>query len=68
MVKSIHNVARVMGKQTVAKYVASAATLDSLRDIGVDFAQGHAIGKAQSMAAFGFGGKLVKLAARADLA
>ncbi len=68
MVKSIHAMSRVMGKQTVAKYVENASTLRSLRAIGVDFAQGHAIGKAQPMAAFGLGGKLFKLEAAADLA
>ncbi len=68
LVKSIHAMSRVMGKQTVAKYVENASTLRCLRAIGVDFAQGHAIGKAQPMAAFGLGGKLFKLEAAADLA
>jgi predicted signal transduction protein with EAL and GGDEF domain len=43
MVEAIHRIARVMGKQTIAESVESAATLDALRSVGIDYAQGNAI-------------------------
>jgi diguanylate cyclase (GGDEF)-like protein/PAS domain S-box-containing protein len=43
MVEAIHRIGRVMGKQTIAESVESAATLEALRSVGVDFAQGNAI-------------------------
>jgi diguanylate cyclase (GGDEF)-like protein len=45
MVESIVHIARVMGKHTVAEFVESNEMLQALREIGVDYAQGHAIGK-----------------------
>ena len=44
IVKSINDVAKVMGKKTVAEYVENRHTLEKLRDIGVDYAQGDIIG------------------------
>ena len=43
MVEAIHRIARVMGKQTIAESVETAAALDALRSVGVDYAQGNAI-------------------------
>jgi EAL domain-containing protein (putative c-di-GMP-specific phosphodiesterase class I) len=43
MVEAIHRIGRVMGKQTIAESVETAATLDALRSVGIDFAQGNAI-------------------------
>jgi diguanylate cyclase (GGDEF)-like protein/PAS domain S-box-containing protein len=43
MVEAIHRIGRVMGKQTIAESVETTATLDALRSVGVDFAQGNAI-------------------------
>ncbi|MEO9136402.1 MAG: EAL domain-containing protein [Casimicrobiaceae bacterium] len=43
MVEAIHRIGRVMGKQTIAESVETAATLDALRSVGVDYAQGNAI-------------------------
>ena len=43
MVEAIHRIGRGMGKQTIAESVETAATLDALRSVGVDYAQGHAI-------------------------
>ena len=43
MVEAIHRIGRVMGKQTIAESVESVATLEALRSVGVDFAQGNAI-------------------------
>jgi EAL domain-containing protein (putative c-di-GMP-specific phosphodiesterase class I) len=34
-----------MGKNTVAEFVESDEILDALREIGVDYAQGYAIGR-----------------------
>jgi diguanylate cyclase (GGDEF)-like protein len=45
MVKSIHEIGRVMGKKTVAEFVESEAILNELSIIGVDYVQGFAIGK-----------------------
>jgi diguanylate cyclase (GGDEF)-like protein/PAS domain S-box-containing protein len=43
MVEAIHRIGRVMGKQTIAESVETTATLDALRSVGVDYAQGNAI-------------------------
>jgi len=40
MVKSINEIGHVMGKQTIAEYVEDQQTVDLLREIGVDYAQG----------------------------
>jgi diguanylate cyclase (GGDEF)-like protein len=45
MVEMIVHLARVMGKSTVAEFVESDEVLAALREIGVDYAQGYAIGK-----------------------
>jgi len=44
MVSSINRIGHVMGKRTVAECVEQTAVLDKLREIGVDYAQGFAIG------------------------
>ncbi|MBI5937910.1 MAG: EAL domain-containing protein [Betaproteobacteria bacterium] len=44
-VKAIVDVARGMGKQTVAEFVEDAATLGMLRDFGVDMVQGYFLDK-----------------------
>jgi diguanylate cyclase (GGDEF)-like protein len=45
MVEMIVHVAKVMGKRTVAEFVESDEVLAALREIGVDYAQGYAVGK-----------------------
>ncbi|MGF6306394.1 diguanylate cyclase (GGDEF)-like protein [Bradyrhizobium sp. i1.8.4] len=45
MVEMITKTAKIMHKQVVAEFVESLAILDELRQIGVDYAQGYAIGK-----------------------
>jgi diguanylate cyclase (GGDEF)-like protein len=45
MVEMIVHIAKVMGKSTVAEFVESDEMLAALREIGVDYAQGYAIGK-----------------------
>jgi diguanylate cyclase (GGDEF)-like protein/PAS domain S-box-containing protein len=43
LVESIHQIGRVMGIRTIAESVEDAATLEALREIGVDYAQGYEI-------------------------
>ncbi|WP_257572066.1 EAL domain-containing protein [Janthinobacterium sp. UMAB-60] len=44
MVKAINEVGHVMGLQTVAEYVENAETLAVIRELGIDYAQGYAVG------------------------
>jgi diguanylate cyclase (GGDEF)-like protein/PAS domain S-box-containing protein len=44
MVRSIKEIGHVMGKTVIAKSVETEAVLEKLREIGVDYAQGFAIG------------------------
>ena len=43
MVRSINEVAKLLGKCTVAEFVEDDATLERLRELGVDYAQGYGI-------------------------
>jgi EAL domain-containing protein (putative c-di-GMP-specific phosphodiesterase class I) len=45
LVRAIVGVARALGKQTIAEFVGDAATVELLREYGVDFAQGYFIGE-----------------------
>ncbi len=45
VVKSICEIAALMGKQTTAEYVESREALDILRGFGVDFVQGNYLGE-----------------------
>ena len=45
MVKSINDIGHVMGKKTVAEFVEDQQTLEALRELGVDYAQGYAISR-----------------------
>ena len=45
VVKALVELANGMGKQTIAEYVEDEATVECLRDLGVDFAQGFAVGR-----------------------
>jgi diguanylate cyclase (GGDEF)-like protein/PAS domain S-box-containing protein len=49
LVKAINEVGHVMGIRTVAEYVEDEATLDVVRLLGIDYAQGHAVGEARQM-------------------
>lgn len=44
LVKSINEISHVIGKQTVAEFVETPEILEKLKQIGVDYAQGYAIG------------------------
>lgn len=46
MVRLIAEIGNEAGMKTVAEYVLNAATLSLLAELGVDYAQGHYIGKA----------------------
>ncbi|MGZ8225224.1 MAG: EAL domain-containing protein [Methylococcaceae bacterium] len=44
LVRSINEVAQLLGKKTVAEYVENNAILEQLRKLGVDYAQGYGVG------------------------
>jgi diguanylate cyclase (GGDEF)-like protein/PAS domain S-box-containing protein len=43
LVESIHQIGQVMGIRTIAESVEDRPTLEALRDIGVDYAQGYGL-------------------------
>ncbi|HAO40114.1 MAG TPA: PAS domain S-box protein, partial [Afipia sp.] len=45
MVEMICRIGKVMGKQTIAEFVENDATIEALREIGVDYAQGYGVGR-----------------------
>lgn len=45
MVNSINEIGHVMGKKTIAECVETEATLEKLREVGVDYAQGFYLGR-----------------------
>jgi len=49
-VKHIHQIAKEFGKQTIAEYVEDEETLEVLREIGVDYAQGYHYGRPELLA------------------
>ena len=53
MVRSITDIGHVMGKKVVAESVENPAVLDKLRQIGVDYAQGFAVGVPGPLAEIG---------------
>lgn len=53
MVLAIHQIGHVMGLKTIAESVENADTLEKLRAIGVDYAQGYAIAHPQRLDAIG---------------
>lgn len=50
MIKSINEIAHVLGKETLAEFVESEAVAQSLRGHGVDYAQGHYFGSPELIA------------------
>ena len=52
MVKSISEMGQALGMETVAEFVESHETLQLLKDVGVDYAQGDSVGKPLPLAAF----------------
>lgn len=51
MVEAITRVGSVLGLKIVAEFVETDATLQRLREIGVDYAQGYAIHRPEPMQA-----------------
>ncbi|WP_455376757.1 EAL domain-containing protein [Kaarinaea lacus] len=51
MVEAINQVAHVMGIKTIAEHVETTATLNALKNISVDFAQGYVIDSPQAFPA-----------------
>ena len=51
IVESVNRIAHIAGLETIAEYVESEALLQRLRDMGVDYAQGWAIGRPQALQA-----------------
>ena len=51
MVKAINEVGHVMGLKTVAEYVENDDTLAVIRELGVDYAQGYAVGNLRPLTA-----------------
>lgn len=49
VVRAIHQIGKVMGKQTIAEFVEDDATLNVLDEIGVDFAQGFVLGRPDAL-------------------
>jgi EAL domain-containing protein (putative c-di-GMP-specific phosphodiesterase class I) len=45
MVEAIHRIGHVMGIETIAESVENEATLARLQEIGVNYAQGYAVGR-----------------------
>jgi len=45
IVRAIADIARIMGKETVAEFVGDESTLQLIRDIGIDYAQGFYVGE-----------------------
>lgn len=45
MIKSINEIAHVLGKETIAEFAESEVIVRSLRDHGIDYAQGHYFGR-----------------------
>ena len=50
LVKAINEVGHVMGIRTVAEYVEDTDTLAAVRALGIDYAQGYAVGQLRQLA------------------
>lgn len=45
LVRSMHQIAKKMGKKTIAEFVECPKTIHFLREIGIDYGQGYIFGK-----------------------
>ena len=45
LVRSMHQIAKKLGKKTIAEFVENKQVLDLLKELNVDYAQGYGIGK-----------------------
>ncbi len=53
MVEAVNRIGGALGLKTIAEFVETEATLQRLRDIGVDYAQGHVIHRPEPLFAGG---------------
>jgi len=49
MVRSINEIAHVMGKITIAEFVENETIKKKLREIGVDYVQGYAVSRPRNV-------------------
>ena len=49
MVKSINEIGQIMGMKTIAEFVENDEIKDSLKHLGVDYAQGYGVHKPQAL-------------------
>ncbi|MGS0682426.1 putative bifunctional diguanylate cyclase/phosphodiesterase [Shewanella sp. 125m-7] len=52
IVKSVNDVCRVMGIETVAEFVENQEIIDKLEVIGINYAQGYGIGRPQALESY----------------
>ncbi len=50
-VEAIHRIGHLMGMRTVAEYVENEDLLDAIREIGIEYVQGYAVGKPRPLEA-----------------
>ncbi len=60
MVQAINQIAKVMGLHTIAEFVETDFILDTIRELGVDYAQGYYFGHPEVLGSFGQSGRLPK--------
>ena len=51
MVEAIHHMGRVMGIKTIAEHVENSAILESIKAVGVEYAQGNMLGRPTALKA-----------------
>ncbi len=49
MVEGIHHIGHVMGIETIAEHVEDSVTLEALKTIGVEYAQGNILGRPRAL-------------------
>ena len=52
VVRSVVDIARGLGKQTIAEFVGDEATMQLLREYGVDYAQGYHVGRPRPLSEY----------------
>jgi len=60
MVQSMNQIAHALGKTTIAEFVENKETWRLLQEYGIDFGQGHYLGKPRSDILHNFGGDSVR--------
>jgi EAL domain-containing protein (putative c-di-GMP-specific phosphodiesterase class I) len=50
VIESIVRIAKGLGKRTIAEHVEDAQTVDAVRRMGVDYAQGFHVGRPEPVA------------------